>query len=69
MKKWLKKLNLVQRLCDLLGAQNRALSASNQELLTQHTFAEKLEDKVEAGQEVDKAIEEVRKDLNAAMHW
>lgn len=65
----IKKLNLVKRLCDLLGAQDKELKGYTTELTTQHAFASKLEDKVEAGTEVNKAIEEVQAELKEAMHW
>lgn len=65
----IKKLKLVERLCDLLGAQDKELKGYTTELTTQHAFASKLEDKVEGGTEVNKAIEEVQAELKEAMHW
>lgn len=65
----IKKKNLVKRLCDLLGDQSKTLAHANDEMNKLHTFAQKLEDTVDAGQDFGSAMEAVEKDLNAAMHW
>lgn len=64
----IKKLNLVKRLCDLLGEQMQELQ-NNTNIAQQHNFAEQVEDKVAEGTEVDEAIKQVQADIDDAMHW
>ncbi len=64
----IKKLNLVKRLCDLLGEQMKELQ-NNTNIAQQHNFAEQVEDRVADGQEVDEAIRQVQSDIDDAMHW
>jgi hypothetical protein len=64
----IKKLNLVKRLCDLLGQQMDELT-NDSNIAQQHNFAEQVEDRVAGGQEVDAAIKQVQADIDGAMRW
>lgn len=65
----LRKLNLVKRLCDTLSQQDSQLASANSAINSMHTFAENLEHKVVAGQNLSTAIDDVKKSLADAVKW
>lgn len=65
----IRQLNLVKRLCDLLGEQDKVLASAHTELRDLHEFADELEGRVMNGQDIHAAMEEVNQSLDAAMHW
>lgn len=65
----IRQLNLVKRLCDLLGEQDKVLASAHTELRDLHEFADELEGRVMNGQDIHSAMEEVKQGLDAAMHW
>ncbi len=65
----IKKLQLVQRLCDSLGEQSKVINEVNSEITPLHDFASKLEDRVEGGEDLEAAMKAVEADLAGAMKW
>lgn len=65
----LHKLQLVDRLCDSLSDQDKALHSANKQLNDLHVFAKAVYTKVENGEDIASAMNEVKQSLNQAMSW